>query len=519
MNRADSQDVQCGQVDAQPRSSQAHGMDRRSFLQGSAGAVALPFVARRSPLGANDTLRVGVVGFRSRGNAHIRGFDRLDGVRVTALCDVDAKVLERGANALAKRRAKKRGKPDAGDRVATYADIRKMLDDDVVDIVALATPNHVHALHAIWAIQAGKDVYVEKPVSHNVWEGRQIVNAARKHGRIVQTGTQSRSNPGLRQLIAWVQGGGLGKIQLARGLCYKPRGSLGKSSKALAVPEHIDFDLWCGPAPKGPIMRRQLHYDWHWVWPTGNGDLGNQGIHQMDMCRWVLGYDKLCNKVTSFGGRLGYDDDGTTPNTLVTHFDFGGVPLIFEVRGLRSRKAAAAVKGKKRKTPPMDRYKGVGIGCVFHCEGGWVSVTSYGGGAAFDHDGVKIKQWRKGGDHFANFIEAVRSRKSDDLHADILEGHLSSALCHLGNISYLRGKHASLDELRASCAQDEWMQEVHGRFAKHLERNAVDIAKTPIRVGPSLAFDPGSERFVGDERANAMLTRDYRAPYVVPEIS
>jgi predicted dehydrogenase len=240
----------------------------------------------------------------------------------------------------------------AFEKVTGYTDMRKLFDDKSIDAVSIATPNHWHALASIWAIQAGKDVYVEKPVSHCVWEGRQIVKAARKYGKIVQTGTQSRSSrEGIAAAVKYVQEGNLGKILLSRGLCYKRRGSIGKSEGEQPIPESIDYDLWCGPGPKGPLMRQKLKYDWHWTWDYGNGDLGNQGIHQKDNARWFLGEMELSPSVWSVGGRLGYEDDGETANTQIIYHGYEKAPLIFEVRGLPENKDSKNMdKYKQQKT-------------------------------------------------------------------------------------------------------------------------------------------------------------------------
>jgi len=343
---------------------------------------------------------------------------------LVALCDVDRDVLDREAQKLR----------NVENPVETYTDVRKLLENKDIDAISTASPNHWHALISIWACQAGKDVYVEKPVSHNVWERRKIVEAARKYGRIVQTGTQSRSNMALREALAWVQAGNLGKIKVARGLCYKRRDSIGKVEGPQPVPASVDYDLWCGPAPKTPLMRKRLHYDWHWVWPTGSGDLGNQGIHQMDICRWALGKQELSPRVFSVGGRLGYVDDGETPNTQFVVHDYRDALLIFEVRGLPARSGAAE----------MDKYRTQSVGNVIECEGGYLAET-----VAYDNQGKEIKKFvEKGEGHHENFIKAVRSRKPSDLHAEILEGHLSSALCHMGNISYKLGSQTSPEEVR-----------------------------------------------------------------------
>jgi predicted dehydrogenase len=287
--------------------------------------------ARGRVIGPNEEIRVAVVGFRGRGADHIRSIMTLrekgEKVRLVALCDADRNILEAGVKSMR----------DKGVLVQGYMDMRDVFASSEVDVVTFATPNHWHALGTVWAVQSGKDVYVEKPVSHNVWEGRKAVDAARKYGRIVQAGTQSRSSRAIAEAVAWVRAGNLGKIKVSRGLCYKRRRSIGKVNGPQPIPEGIDYNLWCGPAPMEPLMRKNLHYDWHWVWSTGNGDIGNQGIHQMDIARWFLGESALAPRVVSVGGRLGYIDDGETPNTQIAFFDYPAAPLIFEVRGLPER--------------------------------------------------------------------------------------------------------------------------------------------------------------------------------------
>ena len=447
--------------------------------------------------GANGDLRYAVVGFNGRGKDHINELGQLKGARLVALCDVDKTVLEREAKKC----------EQAGNKLDTYTDIRKLLENKDIDFVTFATPNHWHALGAIWAIQAGKDVYLEKPVSHNVWEGRQIVVAARKHGRIVQTGTQSRSSQGIAEAIAWVHEGHIGKILRSRGLCYKRRPSIGKVDGPQPIPPSVDYDLWCGPAPKEPLMRKRLHYDWHWVWPTGNGDLGNQGIHEMDVARWVLGQKELSTRILAIGGRLGYVDDGTTPNTLIVYHDYKPAPLVYEVRGLPS----------SAESNQMDKYKGADIGIVVDCEGGTLVIPSYSGAHVLDKEGNQTKEFKGHTSHFANFMDAVRSRKHSDLNADIQEGHLSSALCHTANISYRLGKTHTPEETRDAIKDNKDLSEMLGRMEEHLAANKVDLKKTPVTLGTVLNMDPATERFIGNTAANQLLTREYRAPFVVPE--
>jgi predicted dehydrogenase len=465
------------------------GLIAKAQVTAQASAVARV----RSP---NDEIGYAVVGFHGRGADHLKGMAEVKGTRLVALCDVDSNVLEKEVKSCEKR----------GQQVKGYTDIRKLLEDKDVDVVTIATPNHWHSLAAFWAVQAGKDVYVEKPVSHNVSEGRRVVEAARKYEKIVQAGTQCRSNPGLQEAIAWLREGNHGKIIRARGLCYKRRPSIGKVDGPQPIPPNIDYDLWCGPAPKEPLMRKNLHYDWHWVWPTGNGDLGNQGIHQMDIGRWVLGEAALSPRVWSVGGRLGYEDDGRTPNTLIVFHDYPAAPLIFEVRGLPS----ATDSGK------MDKYHGASVGVVIDCENGSMVIPSYNEALVYDKEGKQIKTFKAGASHYENFIKAVRSRKHTDLNGDILEGHISSALCHTGNISYRLGKTHSPEEIRDAVKSNKDMAEALGRMEEHLAANQVDLHKTPATLGAVLKMDPQSETFLGNAQADKMLTRDYRKPFVVP---
>jgi predicted dehydrogenase len=472
-------------------------IDRRRFLTRSlAAGAALGFPSLRAA-GANEQIRLAVVGLRNKGGQHVELFKRIQGVKIVALCDADRKVLDACA------------RKHFDGKVGTHVDYREVIDRDDVDAVCIATPNHWHALGAVWACQAGKDVYVEKPVSHNVWEGRQIVKAARKYGRIVQTGTQSRSAPGTREFIADLHAGNYGKVKLARGLCYKRRESIGKVTGPQPVPDHIDYNLWAGPRETAPVMRRQFHYDWHWQWPFGNGDLGNQGIHQMDLCRWALGEQALAPRVVSLGGRFGYDDDGQTPNSQVIIFDYETAPLVFEVRGLPD------VAGTNR----MSHYRGGRVSMVIECEAGYFTGTD--GGVFFDHDGKKVKGYPGGValQHHENFIAALRSRKSTDLHADILDGHLSSALCHQGNISHRLGTAIPREQLADQCNGGGLREQVFARLLEHALVHEKDFTQRAMTLGPSLAFDPATERFTGElaDKANALVKDDYRAPFVVPE--
>ncbi|MEQ1860478.1 MAG: Gfo/Idh/MocA family oxidoreductase [Chthoniobacteraceae bacterium] len=492
-------------------------LTRRSFLQRSlaaGAALSLPAKIYAQAPGSNSAIRIAVIGFNGRGNSHIAGFSGIEGVRIVGLCDADYGVLEKGKASLAKKDINVEG----------YTDVRKLLENKDIDAISTATPNHWHSLISIWGVQAGKDVYVEKPVSHNVFEGRKVVEAARKYGKICQTGTQSRSSIGLREAQKWVKAGNLGKIKWARGLCYKRRPSIGKVTEETPWPQTIDKDLWFGPAQIKPLMRTKLHYDWHWQWDYGNGDLGNQGIHQMDIARWFLNEPELSPSILSVGGRLSYIDDGETPNTQIIMHGYKA-PLIFEVRGLPD----------KTDSKEMDKYRDASIGVIVQCENGYVVIPSYTGAGVFDNSGKLIKRFgsfktpkgqtdpggpektNKEDTHFSNFIDAVKSRKHTDLNADILEGHLSSALCHTGNISYRLGAKADQGAIREKLKADKEATDSLGRMIEHLAANGVDVKTDKLTLGEFLKMDPKTEKFVKNAAADKMLTRDYRKPYVVPE--
>ncbi len=476
-------------------------ISRRQFLENSMFATAAAALAGQTQQSvfaqeqSGEKLRVAVVGVNGRGGSHIDGFGSRKDCVIAAIVDADEVVGNRRADDIEKR---------FGTRPTVYLDMRKCFEDKSIHIASIATPNHWHALSAIWAVQAGKDVYVEKPVSHNVTEGRRIVEAARKYNKIVQTGTQSRSNPGMREAIDFLHKGGIGEVKLARGLCYKPRGAIGPRGN-YDVPASVNYDLWSGPAAVNPLTRPKFHYDWHWQWDYGNGDLGNQGIHQMDIARWGLNEMNLGETVQSYGGRFAYVDAGETANTQVCIHEYkNGKRLVFEVRGL--------------KTEPM---MGASVGVIFYGSDGYLVMPSYNGGMVFDKDGKKTdKVFAGGGDshHFANFVKAVRSRKHEDLNADILEGHLSSALCHVGNISYRLGTPVTATELNATLKDDKEASETLDRFQRHLLDNKVSPDSTKITVGPKLTL-AGTEEFSGPRaaEANKLLTREYRAPYIVPK--
>jgi len=463
-------------------------ISRREFLKagaktgaalaavGGSGFVTHP----EKVFGANDRVQVAVVGLHGQGFVHVQEYAKMPDVTIAAVCDVDEDVL---VQSLAK--MEKMGLP----KPKTYVDYRKLLEDKSIDAVSIATPNHWHSLMGIWACQAGKDAYVEKPCSHNLWEGRQLVRAASKYNQIVQHGSNSRSGVAIIEGVQKMRESLIGDVYMARGLCFKWRNTIGKAPVEPAPPG-LHYDLWTGPAPLKPFTRNRFHYNWHWNWDTGNGDLGNQGIHEVDVARWGLGV-KLATKISAIGGHFMFDDDQETPNTVNCAFEFelpsGERRLLeFEVRhwmtnteaeigtpafgggGVPAATGAADVA----KGPPKQARNTVGN--IFYGSKGYMAMDGYD----------SYKTWlgevqepgphlTRAGNNWANFIECVRSRKKENLNASIEEGHFSCALVHLANTSY--------------------------------------------RLGRSLHFDPETEQVIGDDEANQMLHGTYREPYVVPE--
>jgi len=496
---------------------------RRSFLKRSAAASAALVGANlcSSPwlraAGANDDVRLAVVGVGSRvkiggmGRNEIRNFQKIPGVRIVALCDVDDANLRPEVESFQKR----------NEKVAAYTDVRELLESKDVDAVVVTTPNHWHALVTVWACQAGKDVYVQKPASHNIFEGRKMVEAARKYHRIVQSPNGSRAQNGYAEALDYVRQGKLGKVLMVRHVHFAPRCSIGKVSSPQAIPSTLNYDLWSGPAPILPLARQNLHYDWHWQWPYGDGELGNWGIHHLDGCRMFVG-GGLPRHVISIGGRFGYEDDGQTPNTLIVYFDYEPAPVLSEFHSLPKDKSflANAVAGKDSWGPnAMDSYQGIPVGKIIHCEHGYVTST-ISSHTAFDASGkelVKFQPATPNQNH--NFIEAVRSRRASDLVSEMLQGHLSAVLVHLGNISHRVGKTTPPGEIRHRIEGNKELAAAFERFKAHLAANGVDLDKTPATLGAMLTFDPATERFVGEfsQQANRLVSREYRAPFVVPE--
>lgn len=468
-------------------------LSRRLFLHESLLAAAAASVGSSGVLLAgegakqskspNERLSVAVIGVNSRGGDHAQAYDKRDDCVISYICDADSDIGERVA-------ARFKSKPKF------VQDLRRVLDDKSVDIVSIATPNHWHSLAAIWAMQAGKDVYVEKPVSHNISEGRRMVQVARKYNRICQAGTQLRSLGANRAAAQYVREGKLGQIKLAHVCTYRPRASIGPAGQ-YSPPPTVDYNLWAGPAPMElPVRRKSFHYDWHWFWDWGGGELANNSVHVVDTMRQFTGLTGLGKGVMSYGGRVGLDDCAETPSVQVAVHDFGPMTLVQEVRNL---KTAAPKRGSV---------------LIVGSEGYLAGTTVY------DPEG-KLVQKLSGPDidHFDNFIQAVRSRKREGQNAEINEGHTSTSVVHTANISQRLGKPASPKEIQQALEAlkgNANIAETFTEIRQHLTDNGVDIEKTPLTLGPWIGIDSDKEKFIGNPAADAFLTRDYRKPFVVP---
>lgn len=395
---------------------------------------------------ADEPVRLAVIGMGGRGSELMRVFARIPGVEIAAVVDPDGNRAEKAAQWVLE---------NTGKRARVESDMRRAFEDPSIQAVVVATTNHWHALAAIWAMQAGKDVYVEKPVSHNVFEGEQLVKAARKYGRVVQGGTQRRSMGRFRQAVQLLHEGVIGDIYLSKWFFPGRRDSIGFKPNE-APPAWLNWDLWLGPAPEQPYHGNLVHYNWHWFWDFGNGELGNNGIHLVDISRWGM-KKELPVKVHSWGGRFGYKDQAETPNTQTVTWQYAdGGAIIGEIRGLYTAEPMS-----------WDFFGNKGHMHIF--ADGRFQITL----GRNPKPEAPPEPWPDAS-HYANFIEAVRRRDPSLLNAEIRETHLSTALCHLGNIAY--------------------------------------------RLGRELRFDPAAGRFVNDPEADRLLTRVYRSPYVVPAI-
>ena len=472
-------------------------LTRRSFLKKTAaGAVALTHIdVHGRVLGANDKIRAAVAGINGRGKRHMQHLAKIPGVEVVYLADPDSSIFKERQKIV---------QEFGGNTPECMQDVRKALDDKNLDVLSIATCNHWHSLLTIWGCQSGKDVYVEKPLSHNVHEGRFAVEMARTYKRIVQHGTQQRANDGRAQEIAAVQSGKYGKLLVSKGYCSKPRWSIGKKPTA-SPPADLDFNLWLGPAPKQAYHGNLVHYNWHWFWDTGNGDIGNQGVHEMDVARWAIPGATLPTRIWSLGGRFAYDDQGETPNTQMAVFEYGDTLLVFEVRGL----VGSPSKDKRKVANEYYLEEGMITGGKFYPKNGGTPETIV---EVPRSDSQLI---------FNDFIATVRSRKAESLRADVLEGHYSSALCHLGNISYRLGEVVPFNKKTKAFGDNKVVHDTFQALENNLGDGGVGLKLDGLqyRLGRTLEFDPARERFVDDPAADKMLTREYRAPFVVPQIA
>jgi len=476
-------------------------LNRRDFIKstmiaGASIAVAAPFSKVR---GANDDIRIAVIGTGKQGTGHCHGWNRMKGVRLVAVCDADTSHANRI----------KKINPD----VKVYQDLRKLLEDKNIDAISSATPNHWHSLVTILACQAGKDVYIEKPVSHSIWEGRKMVEAARKYNRIVQAGTQHRSCPSVQEAARDIRAGRFGKVLWIHCSRLISRRPIGKVTESQPVPSNIDYNLWAGPAPMTPIMRQSLHYDWHWQWNWGDGEMANWGIHYLDDLRHVLGWDDVPTTMVAAGNRFAWDDNGETPNMHIALMDYDGIPFVIDIRNLPDPKRTGGKNGAV--------YFQSRGGNHIQCEDAYIRLAR-GGGGAYDKDDNRIHQYKGNGGttHFRNFLDAVRSRRRQDMAAEIEVGHLSTVICHQANISWRVGSKATLDQVRQNLKSHEYALNTLSDMLEQLDGNGVDLAKEPFILGPVLKYDREQERFIGEnaEQANKFIKCSYREPFVVPDV-
>ncbi|MDR1477765.1 MAG: Gfo/Idh/MocA family oxidoreductase [Planctomycetaceae bacterium] len=467
----------------------------------------------------NDTVGVAIIGAGGRSGHHIANCQNNKHVKILYICDPDSKRAEDKCTAIER---------TSGYRPKTLADFRAALEDKNVIAISGATTNHWHALASVWGLQAGKHVFMEKPLTHNIFEGKSIVAAVKKYKLVFQTGTQCRSAKNVRDVVNYVQDGGIGEVKLVRGICYKRRKAIGELGE-YPIPAGLDYDLWSGPAQIKPLTRKNFHYDWHWQRYYGNGDLGNQGPHQTDIARWFLGIERFPNSVISYGGRLGYDvekknpnyvDAGDVANTEVSIYDYGDKSIVFETRGLA--------------TPPIllpnNTEAGTLVGVIAYGTKGYalqgfaLKGQTYSHSAIFDLEGNLVKKYTSGENHYTNFIDAVVKNDPSAVTADARCGALSAAISHLGNISYyLKEKNKmSVDELKKELKNIKSFDDNETtleRTVKHLQENHVDLEKMPLSLGAFLKIDVDKEEFIDNPEANTLMSRDYRKNFEVPDPS
>ncbi len=477
--------------------------NRRTFLkQAAAGGFAAAFTISGTKssgqvIGANERVRVAVAGINGRGQIHMDVFAAMKNVEVSHLVDPDSRLFGPRSSSLEQK---------SGKKPKCVQDIREALDDASVNAVSIAAPNHWHALMTIWACQAGKDVYVEKPCSHGIAEGRRMVDAAQKYNRIVQHGTQWRSDPKWKQYTSDIRQGKYGKLQAAHIQIFRPRESIGAKNPSPA-PRELDYNLWVGPAPMNPHRTNLVHYRWHWIWAYGDGELANLGSHELEMARWAMPESAQPKSVVSLGGRYGYKDQGETPNTQLTLFDFGDTKLVCEQRGLHFDK-------------PLK------MSIDFHTDEGTIREGKF-----YRHgkkEGEPIAGAPPSGlpenyarEHFQNFIDCVRSRKAEELASDVLDGHRTAILAHLGNISYRLGQATPFSQAPSGpAAENQLASETFSDLKRHLvDAAGLNLSAATYQLGPALHFDAATERFHDSPEANRLLTLPYRADFALPEIT
>lgn len=485
-------------------------INRRSFLKTSAAAAgaslaaaALPPATRAAPAGANGALRVAIIGLGTKGRGHLKQLSGRKDVRVVALCDLDQQAIARAVKEV----EEKLPAP------FTCTDARDIMSRADVDAVFIATGNHWHALQAVWGCQAGKDVYVEKPMTHTVWEGRKVVEAAQKYGRIVQVGTQYASEQGLAEGIRYIRSGELGKLKHIHAVYYGGRGAILRRDPW--YPDSLDYNLFCGPTPMVPLEREKLHYDWHWSWATGNGEIGNNGVHLLAAALRFIGAEAAPRRVLGFGGRFGRNDAADTPNTQIAIYDYPDVPVIYEGRALPAKPGMMM----------MDQVNGIRTGIVAHCEGGYISGLI--GCAAYDPSGKVIKKFVGDGGrgHLDNFLNTVRNRRAAELAAPATIGHVSAALCHYGNISLRVGEAADPAAITRAVESVPAAVQICRSMQEHLNVHGIDLAKQRGTLGPWLELDPATDEVTQvssrDEaalkRARYLVHEAQRPPFVIPE--
>ena len=474
---------------------------RRRFIQTSvAGGITLATAAQPVwSANANSEVNLGFIGCGGRGNILMSAFSKVPGVTVGGVCEPDAERLEQAKERFPKAQA--------------WTDLRDLIEDKSIDAVVIATCNHWHCLAAIWAMEAGKDVYVEKPLSHSQWEGEQTVAAAEKYKRICQLGTQQRSDPMQAEIKTFLhEEKGLGDIVSVQVNRVGVRSSIGKRSTPLLIPNDMDYDLWLGPALDEPIFRDKLQYDWHWDWNTGSGEMGNWGIHILDDVRNVVFRDtvKVPTRIQSIGGRVVWDDAGNTPNVQMVAMDTGSVPVQLQLANI-----AAEPGGKK-----SPKHRGPGSGYIVQCTGGHYEGRR-GSGVAFDRDGKEIRLFKGdsgNGSHQQNFIDAVRRGDQSVLNADIVVGNDSTAWCNLANSAFRASREYDPNLVTHGLPS---MNEQAERLGKILSPHGLSLQSKGIQASTVFKVNPETGKFVGvdAEQANQYYKRSYRPVYAVPKLT